>query len=159
MFLSGFKLNDRIMVAELDGVIQQIIEYLLDLVHIGHHIHFIACQHQFDGDGFGTAGALKRGRHGADRRVNVEISFVQHDSLCIQIIKRQKTVGKFCQPLGFIQKDGQIFFMHFERNSTVDHGFQIALDGSQRRTEIVGNIGHKFLLVVFRACNLVRHII
>ena len=47
--------------------------------------------------------------------------------------------------------------MHFGQNGSVDHGFQEAAYGGQRGTEVVGDIGHKFLLVIFSAGNFTCH--
>ena len=48
--------------------------------------------------------------------------------------------------------------MKLGRDRTVQHGFQISLYGGQGRTEIMGNICHKFLLVVLGSGNFACHI-
>ena len=42
IFLSGLNGNGGIVVTELDGVVNQVIEHLLDFAHIGSHIQFLA---------------------------------------------------------------------------------------------------------------------
>ena len=49
--------------------------------------------------------------------------------------------------------------MHFRRDGAVYHGVQVAPDGGQGRTEIMGNICHKLFLVILCAGNLARHIV
>ena len=47
------------MVAELNGVVHEIIEYLLKSCHICMDIHFIAGQDHLNSNGFVMTGALK----------------------------------------------------------------------------------------------------
>lgn len=49
--------------------------------------------------------------------------------------------------------------MKFRSNSAVDDGLQITLNGGQRRTEIMGNIGNEIPLVFFHFVDLIRHIV
>ena len=42
IFLGGLNGNGGIVVAELDSVVNQVIEHLLDFTHIGSHIQFLA---------------------------------------------------------------------------------------------------------------------
>ena len=62
--------------AEFDGVIQQVIENLLDFFHIRIHVQFISGEHHFDDNGFLAAGALKGNCSGAEDAVDVEIRAV-----------------------------------------------------------------------------------
>ena len=48
--------------------------------------------------------------------------------------------------------------MHIRRYGPVQHSRQIALDGSKRRAEIMGNIGYELLLIFFGSCYLTCHI-
>ena len=88
--------------AEFDGVIQQIIKYLLNLIHVRDHIHLIAREHQLDTDRFLPAGAFKRSGYIADNGVDLEIRFIQHDTLGVQIVEGQKTVCQLRQTLRLI---------------------------------------------------------
>lgn len=87
LFQGSFYLNDRIMVAELDGIVYKVIQHLLYLAHIRIDKHFLSRQDQFDGNGFISAGALEGGGSITDDFINVEICPVQQHSLCIQVIQ------------------------------------------------------------------------
>ena len=52
-------MDHRIMVAELNGVVHEIIEYLLNFSHICMDIHFIAGQDHLNSNGFVMTGALR----------------------------------------------------------------------------------------------------
>ena len=64
------------MVAELNGVIHEIIEYLLDLAHICMDIHFIAGKDHLDSNGFVMTGALKGTCSITDHLIDIKICFI-----------------------------------------------------------------------------------
>ena len=76
MFFGRLNLNERIVVAEFDGIIQKVVKHLLDLIHVCNHIHLIACEHQFDADHFLPAGTLKGSSHVADNGIDLKICFI-----------------------------------------------------------------------------------
>ena len=88
---------------EFDGVIQQIIEYLLDFIHVRHHIHLVAREHKLNADHFLTAGALEGGGDIADHGVNLKVCFIQHHALCIQVVEGQEAVCQLRQTACLIQ--------------------------------------------------------
>ena len=49
--------------------------------------------------------------------------------------------------------------MQLRRNGAVNHGFQVALDGSKRGAEVVGNVGNKLFLVVLGTGNFACHVV
>ena len=51
------------------------------------------------------------------------------------------------QPFGFPKDNIQVLSLHFRRNGSIEDGFDITFDGSQRGTEVVGYIGNQFPLV------------
>ena len=49
--------------------------------------------------------------------------------------------------------------MQLRWNGSIQHGFQIPLDGGQRRSEVMRDIGNKFFLGILRSGNFACHII
>ena len=158
VFFRGLDLDDGIVVGKFDGIVQEVVEHLLDLSHIRVDIQLIAREHQFDGDPLLLAGSLKGSSRVPDYRIQIKIRFFQNHSSGIQVIQGKKAVGQLGQPVGFVQDDMQIFFIHLRRNRSVQHGLQIAVDGGQRGAEIVGDVGDEFFLVVLAAGDFIRHV-
>ena len=69
--------------AELYGVVQKVIQNLLDFAHIRIHIHGIAGEDKLNGNFLFTAGALKGGSRIPDDFVDVKVGLVQKHSLGI----------------------------------------------------------------------------
>ena len=65
-------------------------------------------------------------------------------------IQLQKTLGQFFQTFCLEDNDIEIFFLQFHRDCAVRHGLRVTLDGGQRGTEIVGDIGDEFSLVILQ---------
>ena len=82
---------------EFDGVIQQIIENLLDFIHVSNHVHLVTCEYKLYTNHLLTAGALKSGGDITDNGVNLKVCSIQHHTLGIQIVKGQKAVCQFRQ--------------------------------------------------------------
>ena len=93
------------------------------------------------------ADSLKGSRGIFDCIVDIETMNMHHTFLHIQFIQSQKTAGEFFQTFGLKGNNFQITFLHLIRNRSIQHGVDIALDGCERRTEIMGNIGDEFALV------------
>ena len=86
MLFGSLYLDYGIGMAELDGVVQQIIQYLLDFSDIRIDVKFVSSQYQFNSDSLTLAGSLKGGRRVADDLIDVENVFIQQHTLSIQII-------------------------------------------------------------------------
>ena len=69
-------MDHRIMVTELNGIVHEIIEYLLDLTHICMDIHFIAGQDHLNSNGFVMTGALKGTCSITDHLIDIKICFI-----------------------------------------------------------------------------------
>ncbi len=159
-FLDGcLHFDNGIVVAELDGIVQEVVENLLDFAHVCVDIQFCACEDKLDGDGLPAAGAFEGGGGAADDAVDLEICPIQEHSCGVQVVQGQEAVGEFGQAFCFVQHNVQVFVVGFHGDGAVDHGLQITSDGGEGGTEVVGDVGHKFLLVVLRACNLACHVI
>ena len=91
------------MGAELDGVIQEVVQDALDLAHIRVDVHFIIGKYQLNGNGFLPAGAFKGGGSAAYDTIEFKVRPVQEHPLCVQVVQGEQAVGKLCQPLCFIQ--------------------------------------------------------
>ena len=139
--------DDGIRLAEFDGVVDEVVEHLLDLAHVRIDVGFPVREQQFDGNAPGGTGSFKGGGGIFDDRIDVETAFAQTVLLRVHGIQGQKAAGQLGQPLRFPQDDVQIFFLHVEGNRPVQHGLDVSFDGGQRGTEIMGNVGDQLSLV------------
>ena len=84
---------------------------------------------------------------GVDRRKNdaldIKIRLIKLKVKGIKVVKFQKPLCQFGKTHSFAQNDLEIFLVLIRRNRSVDHGFDISLDGGQRGTEVVGDIRDK----------------
>ena len=119
VFQGGFHFNHRLLRAEFNGIVNEVIEYLLNLSHIGPHKQGLAGQQKFDGNPFLPAGALKGFGSAFYDTVDVKIRIIQLPSLFIQIVQSQETLGQLVEAVGFMHHDFQVFLLHFRRNGTV----------------------------------------
>lgn len=159
LFHGSLHLDDGVVVAELDRIVQQVVEHLLDFFHIRVHVHLVPGENHLDGDGLLPAGPLKGRGGAADDAVDVEIRPLQEHPLGVQVVQGQQAVGELGEALRLGEDDVQVLVMHLRRDGAVDHGLQVASDGGQGGAEVVGHIGHEFLLVVLRAGNLAGHVV
>ena len=150
---SGFR------VAELDGIVQKVVEHLVDLALVRVDCQMFGGKEKFDGYFFLGTGAFKRGGCIFYDLVDVKFLPVQQDIFAVELIESQKILGQVCQSFCLKQDDLQIFFVHFRGNGAVCHGFDISLDGSQRGAEVVGDVGHKFFLIVLNVLQLGGHVV
>ena len=144
----GLHPDHGIVVAELDRIVQQVVEHLLDFFHIGVDVHGLAGEDHLYGDGLLAACPLEGGCGAADDGVDVEIRPLQKHPLGVQVVQGQQAVGELGEALRLVQHDVQVLVVHLRGDCAVDHGLQVAPDGGQGGAEVVGHIGHEFLLVV-----------
>lgn len=76
--------------AELDGVVHQIVEYLLDLYHVRVHIHGISGEDQLDGDQLLAACSLEGHCRVFDHLVDVKAAAVEYHALRRQVVEREQ---------------------------------------------------------------------
>lgn len=91
--LNRLYLDRGVLVAELNCIIDQIVENLLNLDHISIDVHLLPGQNQLNGNEFAAAGAFKRSCCILDDRIDIKISPIQYHTLCIQIIQSQQGIG------------------------------------------------------------------
>ena len=60
--------------------------------------------------------------------------------------------------LSLVEHYAKIVLVHLGRDRAVQHGLQKAADGSQRGSEIVGDVGDEFLLVILGAGHCFGHV-
>lgn len=84
-----------IRLAEFDGVVDEIVEHLLDLAHVCVDVGFPVREKQLDGDASGGADPLERGSRIFDNRVDVKTASAQTVLLRIHGVQRQKPAGQF----------------------------------------------------------------
>ena len=139
------------MVAELDGVVQQVVEDLLDLAFVRVDFHLIWKQTE----------ARWRSASGVQVPSKEAASVLDHLRECRNwFLVKQKVL---CESNSFRvsrswvrsvrrsvsnENDIQVFLLHFRRDGPVRHGLHISFDGGEGGAEIVGDVGHEFLLVI-----------
>ena len=92
-FYGGLYLDGRIIMAEFDGIVQKIIENLLDLFHICPDIEFMSGQEQFQTDLAAGADAFERSCGVFDCIVDVETVNVHHTFFHVQFVQCEQTAG------------------------------------------------------------------
>ena len=88
----GFRFDDRVIGTELDCIVDQVIQNLLDLFHIGMYHQSFRFEMQFDRDHFLAADRLEIGYRIFDRAVDIEVFHMQRPSFGIEFIQRQKAL-------------------------------------------------------------------
>ena len=115
-----FDRNRRIVVAELDRVIDQVVDDLLDLAHVRAHKERLPGQDQFKGEMLFLAAPLERHGSHLDHMVDIEISGVQDGSAVRTVfIQLENAVGQLVQAFGLKQDDVQILVLQFRRDRAV----------------------------------------
>ena len=148
-----------IRVAELDGVVDEVVEHLLDLLPVRVHVEMAGSQEKLDGDPPLCTDPLKGGGRVLDDFVDVEDLLVQHQVPAVELVQGQQILGQIGQTLGLKEDDVQVFLLHFRRDRAVRHGLHISLDGCEGRAEIVGYVCHEFLLVILHIPQLCGHVV
>lgn len=118
--------------AELDGVVHEVVEHLLYLDHIRIDVHLIACEDKLNGDQPFTAGSLEGHCCIFDNLVQVKGALVENHALGGEVVEREQGVGQLGQTVRFVEYYTDIFFMQFGRNRAVKHRFEIAAHGGER---------------------------
>ena len=144
--------------AELDGVIHEIVEYLLDFDHVRVDVHLVSGEDKLNGNQPLAAGSLKGHCRVFDDLVDVKIAPVENHALGRQVVEREQGVGQFGQAVCLVQDDADIFLVHLGGDRAVEHRLEISAHGGERRTEIVGDVCYKALLIVLALGDLACHI-
>ena len=146
------------MVAELDGIVNEIVHDLLYFSKVGKNHLDVIRKGKIEAYVLRHAGALKGGRRILYNTVDIKIG-PGEIALGIQRVQGKHAFCQLVKALCLGYDPGQVFFIHLSRYGAVQNGFQIALDGSQGRAEIMGYIGYGILLVFLHLIQLVGHII
>ena len=158
MIGGGFHRDAAALVAELDGVVDQVVEHLADARLVRRDEEFLLGGDQLEGDVLAACLAFG-GSHGrADLRVDVEIR-VGEIGAAGEVVELQHVGGELGQAPGLVQHDGQIPLLHLRRDGAVEDGLQIPLDGGERRAEIVGDVGDELALVLAGLCQAGGHVV
>ena len=86
MLFRGFNPDNGILVAEFDGIVEKVVQYLLDLPDISFDIKLVTGEDEFNGNHLLPAGAFKGGSRVTDDGVDVKAADIQEHSLRIQVI-------------------------------------------------------------------------
>ena len=87
---------------KFDGIVHQVVEYLLYFAHIRVYRKLFAGKDKLNGDMLLLAGALKGSRCIADDGVDVKIRFFQNHALGVQVVQGEQAVGELGEPFGFV---------------------------------------------------------
>ena len=144
--------------AELDGIVNQVVQDLLDLAKVCvNHLDAVR-ERQVKADVLGITCAFKGSSRILDDPVDIKIRPGQV-SLGVQGVEGEHAFRQLVEPLCFGNDPGQILFVHILRYGAVQDGFQIAFDGGQGRPEIMGYIGNEVFLILLHLIQFVRHIV
>ena len=158
MLLGGLDLDRGVVVAEFDGVVHKVVKHLLYLVNVSIYQHFVICQHKLDGDILVHAGSAKRLCYLPDDTVDVKVDLLKQHSLGAHIVECKELVGELGKSVGLVYYYPKVLLMHLGRNGSILHCHKITSYGCKRRSEIVGNIGNQFLLIILGTGNLTCHV-
>ena len=147
--------------AELYGIIQQIVNYLGNVVLIGEghyrvlghihvHVDMLVVDLLFEG---------QQHLSGAFLQIEVDLLLVRNTALALEPGNVQHAPHQPAQPFGLIGDDVQIVLPPVLRNGSVQNAVNVAGDGSHGGFQLVRNIGHKFLPLVLALLQGGRHIV
>lgn len=154
MPVGGLDINGGTIMAEFNGIVNKIIEYLLDFTHICvDHLDIIG-KNQLKADAFFAAGTLKGSSSIFYDSVDIKIS-PGKIALCIQRVQGQHALCQLVQALRFRNDPGKVFLIQLCRYGAVQYGFQITLDRGEGGTEVMGYVGNKVFLIFLHFIQLV----
>ena len=84
--------------AEFDGVVNQVVEYLLDFSHVGSDHQGLRVKNQFNADKLFLADTLESGRSISDDCVYIKICDFQIVFFIIVIVQGQKPASEVVKP-------------------------------------------------------------
>lgn len=118
--------------AEFNGIVQQIMEHLLDLFHICPGVQLFSGKNQFKENMTSGAVSLISGGSFFYGLVDIKGLNVQETFLDIQFIQGEEAFCELFQTVSLLGNDLQVFILHFHGNRTVHHCFHIAFYGGKR---------------------------
>ena len=87
-------IDHRVLTAEFDGVVDQIVEHLLDLTEICIHHLDIRSEGEIENDILGIAGSFEGCRSIFNHAIDIEVASCQ-ESLAVERVQRQHALGEF----------------------------------------------------------------
>lgn len=155
---AGLDVDGGVVVAELDRVVDQVVEHLLYFPKVRiDHLNIVG-ECEVKDNVFVVAGSLKGRGRVLDHPVDVKIGAGQIAPV-VQRVEGEHTLGQLVQAFGLGDHPGEVFPVHLRRNGAVQNGLQISFDGGQRGAEVVGDVGDEVLLVFLHLVQLVGHVI
>ena len=119
--LSGLYGDIGILAAEFEGVVDEVVEDLLDLLQVRIDKEHLSCEDEPDVDPAGAAGLFKRGGNGAYDSIDVKIRALQEHASGIEIVECKKSVGQLGEAVGLFENDPQIVFVALGRDGSIQH--------------------------------------
>ena len=157
--LCRLHLHRGVRVAELDRVVDKVVEHLLNPARVGVDVQFFPGQDQGEGDLLGMALMLKGCGDLADHLVEVKVRLVQDHAAGVQVVEGEEIIGQFCQTVGLVEAHLQVLAMQLRRDGAVEHRLEKAVDGGEGRAEVVGDVRDELLLVILLARDLACHVV
>ena len=143
----GFHVNDGMIRTEFYRIVDEIIKNLLDLFLICMDRKAWLVKKKRKTDSTGIAPAFKGFQGLPDNFIDIKIAHLHQIAVVIKGIQCEKAFCELFQTFCFGKDDVQVAVLHFHRDRSVQNGFHIAFDGSERGTEIVRNVGNELSLV------------
>lgn len=107
----GLDGDGGVRVAEFDRIVNEVIEHLLDLAHVGGDVQLLIGQDQLEGDLLFEAGSLEGLDGHLDSVVDVEVGDVQHGTVRVEFVQFQHALGQLVQTVCFHEDDIQVFVL------------------------------------------------
>ena len=94
VFQRSLDIDHRILTAEFNGIVDQIVEYLLDLTEIRIHHLDIRSEGEIQNDILGIAGSFKGCRGIFNNAIDIKVAPCQ-ESLAVERVQRQHALSEF----------------------------------------------------------------
>ena len=91
--------------AELDGIVQKIVQHLLNLVHIRLHKKLFSCKEKLQADApFGTE-TFEGGGGDSNNMIDIKALYVHKALFVVQLSKYHQVLGELFQTLRLVGDD------------------------------------------------------
>ena len=149
----------RIFFTELNGVVYKIIYNLLDSALVCLNILYTVSICNIEFNALLLACSLECLNSVSDYWIKVKGWYIKSYWLRIEFIKSKNITCQLSESFGLKKHYTYIFIKHFRWNSSILDSFQISLDRSKRRSEVVRYIRQELLLEFIWFIKLWSHVI
>ena len=135
---------------ELDGVIQQIVDHLGNIVRVRHGVHRMLRHIHLDIQVLVVDLLFEGDQHlsGALLQVEMHLLFLGDALFLLQLGDIQHTAHQAAEPLGLIGNDPKVMLLALLGDGAVQNAVYIAGDGGHGSLQLMGDVGHELLPLV-----------